>query len=289
MKRSKFVVTLAPKSAKIVGGFASNGTIAPSRLADDLFNCSVPGPWLCCYMLRRFGWANSGSDPFKDLCTWTLTTPMEGLFLGVTPYLGGSNLHFSIRYTKSVGGELNRDPGREACLARRKKAVEEWWVSTGSKLYTIGTGKKDGDEDELVYTCVERDGQVYGLWRRKASHKGSNGVPKKDGFFTWWLGEFLKKNHPEVKIPKMTKREKKRTGTRFQIQARAALKATMRDLLRPTNVRDISFTPFGNIETDSIAVERCAKQKDVEYFEGAGYSAEAWFGRRRKSCDRGMG
>lgn len=48
----------------------------------------VHGAWLMSYMFRRFGPPNDGSDPYKNLCQWTLTTPMPGVFLGVVPYLG---------------------------------------------------------------------------------------------------------------------------------------------------------------------------------------------------------
>lgn len=280
MKTSPFTASLAPGTSKIAGGFGAGGAINPAKFADELFKGVIPGPWLCCYMLRRFGWPNSGSDPYKNLCSWTLTTPMRGLFLCVTPYLGRSNLHFSVRFTKEVGDQIMSDPGREAFLARRDKVIVKWWNTTGRKLYSIGGWTKDGDEDELVYPYAEQEGKVYGLWRRKPNHKGINDVPKKDGYFAWWLARFLKEKHPEVKIPKMSQRERKARTSRFHIQARSAIKATMRDLLRPTNVRDISFTPFGDIERDASAIERYAKQKEAGYFEGAGYSAAGWFGRK---------
>ncbi|MDD2766076.1 MAG: hypothetical protein PHE83_19100, partial [Opitutaceae bacterium] len=103
------------------------------------------------------------------------------------PFLGARNLHFSVYFTKKVGEQLRRDPGRESFFARRKKVIERWWITTGRKLYTIGTGTKEGDEDELVYASAERAGKVYGPWRRNPTHKWFNVVPKKDGYFTWWL------------------------------------------------------------------------------------------------------
>ncbi len=289
MKTSTFTASLAPDTAKIVGGFAGGPGIDPQRLADEVFKDQVPGPWLVCYMLRRFGWPNSGSDDYKNLCTWTLTTPVPGLFVAVTPYLGGSNLHFAVCYDENIEKELRREPGREAFFARKTTAIMKWWTRSGRKLYALGTGKKVGDRDELVHKYGEKGDLICGLWRRKRARMRMSGLPKDNSMVIWWLGDFIAKAHPEVKLPKMSKRERESRTTRFQLGLHSAFKATLRDLLRPTNVRDLSFSPFGDVERTPAATERSAKLEPVNYFEGAGYSAAAWITRTRsgtKPIDR---
>lgn len=289
-----FVTQLAPKKSGIVGGYAA-GEVDPSKVADDLFKAEVPGPWLCCYMIRRFGWPNRGSDDYKQLCSWLVTTPMRGLFLGITPYLGNAmNLHFSIGFTKAVQAGIRRDPGRESFFARKEKAVRRWWKTTGRKLYVWGTGKKVGDEDELVKAAGDRNGdEVFGLWKRTLANgheRGrsafSPGGAKEAHMATWFLGDFIKEKHPEVKLPRMTKRERDRRKTAFHRKVEHALRATMRDLLRPTHVRDISFTPFGDIERTPEAVARYSKQEDTGFFEGAGYAPSYWYNPKNQAAIR---
>ena len=64
----RFDTSLAPQKAKWVGGYKS-GAINPGEIADEVMG-QVEGPWLTCYMIRRFGWPNFGSDDYKELCSW---------------------------------------------------------------------------------------------------------------------------------------------------------------------------------------------------------------------------
>lgn len=284
-KKTAFTTRLA-SSAAICGGFGAGPNLDPRALADEVFKGAPEGPWLCCYMLRRFGWPNSGSDDYKELCAWTLTTPMPGLYLRIDPYLGGSNLHFGVRFNKEVEQEVYRDPGRDAYSLRRVQAIEAWWKAVGRKLYTFGAGKKEGDEDELVKAYSTQNDMVSGLWKRTPRHKWGRVIPggkKWRAMVIYWLGEFIEENHPEVKLPKMTKREMARRKTRFHLRINAAIKVTLRDLLRPTNVRDISFTPFGDIERTAEAIERFNGQKAAGYFEGAGYAPSYWYRKNQTS------
>lgn len=276
-----FETRAAPMDAPWSSGYAAGQGANPSRWADEMFGASIPGPWLLAYMIRRFGWPNAGSDDYKDLCSWMLTTPIEGLYLVVTPYLGNTggklqppfcgNLHFAVRFTKQIGEQLDRDPGREAFQRRRARAMRAWWNKHGCKMYVFGWGTKDGDADVLVHEYGQKDGKVWGLWKRPPRIKRPQSFPKEpDGMLLWWLGEFLTKNHPEAKLPaKLTERERVHRETSFHKRARKAIEATLADLLRPVRVRDISFNPLGH--TDG------ASKPEAERFEGAGYAAEYWF------------
>ena len=277
-----FTTSLAPKNARIIGGFAGGPGCSPKDEADTVFKGVVPGPWLTCYMLRRFGWPNVGSDDYKDLCAWTLTTPMEGLFLHVAPYLGDSmNLSFAVRYTKEVQALLYADPQRDAFMKKKWAAVERWWSKSGSKRYVWGYGRAKGDEDELVhkFSDAREEGFVFGFWKREARHRDPRlwklPSPKRFVMLEWWLCEFLQKTHPEVKLPKLPKGPRRRT--RAQRSIGAALRATMRDLLRPTNIRDLSFTPFGDVERNPDAISRYSGQEKAGYWEGAGYAPPYWY------------
>lgn len=277
--KTKFEIRLAPPSAGCCGGFASSGAINPCKWADELYGGEVPGPWLCCYLLRRFGWPNVGSDDYKELCAWILTTPMPGLYLRIDPYLGGSNLHFAVRFSRVVQKKINQDPGREAFFERKRKALVRWWVEKGRKLYVIGTGKKDGDEDVLVHAYATQGDKVCGLWQRSAHHRGKGyGLPRQGrGIALWWLGEFVSTAHPEANLPaKLSKRELAARMSRFDLRVRQAIRVTLRDLLRPTNVRDLDFSIFGRIDR-APALEKSAHLEHAPFFPGAGYAPRYWF------------
>lgn len=276
----KFQTSLASDNASICGGFGASGSIDPSTWADELYKGAVSGPWLCCYMIRRFGWPNCGSDDYKQLCSWNLTTPLSGLYLCVTPYLGGSNLHFSVMFNKAIGAKINQDPGRDSFLRRLRKSTMHWWSSEGRKLYVFGKGKKADDEDELVFSVGEDGEHVWGFWRRTSAHRGRDNSPNVD-----WLSfvELIEEFHPEVRLPKMTKREKANRISPFDKRVRAAIEATLLDLLRPTSVRDIRFTPFGNIEKTPEAVGRYSNQADAGRFTGAGHTPKYWFSHKGAS------
>lgn len=242
-------------------------------------------------MLRRFGWPNSGSDDYKNLCSWTITTPIKGLYLCVTPYLGDGNYHFAFRFNKIVDRLLNTDPGREAFFKRWEHAVRKWWYKRGCKSYVFGRGKKEGDPDKLVKAYAEQDGWIFGLWEKRDKNLKSP-LPKKWGDILWWLGQFIEEIDPRVRLPRMSKRGREKRLTRFQLRAKFAVMASMRDLLSPTHVRDISFTPFGDIERSPEAIKRYSNQKDTGYFEGAGHTPRYWYRhakpyiRRKKKSNR---
>lgn len=272
-------LTSAPEHPKWEGGYGG-GTISPHDLADSLFKESISGPWLTCYMLRRFGWPNMGSDDYKNLMSWALTTPVEGLFLSVTPYLGGSNLHFGILFTEQVHRKTDYDAGRERWFKRFRDAVTGWWDAKGIKIYAWGYGKKTGDADELVHHfCHDprNPEKVYGLWRRTKRMTRPGRIPPNVQMLEWWLEQLIKKLHPEVKLPKMTKSEKIRRDNPFKRRCDLAIQRTMLDLLRPTNVRDISFNVFGNIEKTYAAKPQPEISPAVERWSGAGHTPQYWY------------
>lgn len=287
MKKSKSLkpfLTSAPEHPKWEGGYGG-GTLRPSDLATEVFGEGVPGEWLCCYMLRRFGWPNCGSDDYKNLMTWALTTSIDGLWLSVTPYLGSSedNLHFGVYFTKAINSKIESYPGRESFWRRKNKAIWAWWKSKGIKLYAWGYGLKEGDTDEMVHPYSDdpkHPDKQWGLWKRTPTMERKGDIPKAARMVDWWLSELIKKRHPEVKLPKMRKSERERRTTRFQKQINHALKRTLLDLLRDTNVRDVSFNCFGKTERpgDSCATKpKPVITPEAGYWSGAGNTPEYWY------------
>lgn len=268
----RFETSLKPPKAKWVGGYKS-GAINPGEIADEVMG-QVDGPWLTCYMIRRFGWPNFGSDDYKELCSWSLVTPLPGLWMTVTPFLGGgSNLHFGVLFDAETGRELERDPGRESFWRRRERAIRAWWKQTGSKLYALGTGDASAGDELVRHGNHEEGGKVWGLWKRPSAMKKVQALAD-DSMLFWWLAEFIADKHPEVDVPRqLNERELKCRESAFMRRAKAAIAATMRDLLRPVSVRDIGFSVLGRDEGMGPGAPR---------FEGAGCTPEYWYSAKAK-------
>lgn len=60
------------------------------------------------YLLRRFGYPERGWDPYKELISWTLTTPDPEIRLRITPNVG-DELSIAIRPLLSVGRKRSLD------------------------------------------------------------------------------------------------------------------------------------------------------------------------------------
>jgi hypothetical protein len=284
-EKPAFSAKLMPEATKLAGGFSSGGEFCLASIADEVFDGAPSGAMLACYMIRRFGWPNAGSDDEKNLCEWDITTPVPGLFLSVTPYMGPSNLHFGIRYTSDVGDKLMQDPGRTSFQNRKKRAIRRWWDSIGRTLYHLGGLTPEAAEKRtLVHRYNEARGKTWGLWERGkfAIQKTPLPAGKKFEILYWWLGEFIRKNHPSFKLPKMTARERAHRESAFHRRVKDAIRTTMLDMLRPVAIRDISISAFGDIEREPEAMKRDKGQPRADRFAGAGYAPRYWFKNRKR-------
>ncbi len=250
----------------IAGGYAGGPVVSMGSLERKVFpRHHIPGGTLTAYMIRRFGWPNEGSDDHKELCAWTLTTPMEGLFLSVSPSLSGStasgsNLHFAVRFTKKTENLLTANPIRDAYFQRLRTAVRRWWEKTGKQKYLLCCADPAKDKLILKFSENQRDKsdvRVLGLFERTSKHR--TGIysrfprPKyQDAMICDWLADWLEKNG--VRMPKWTKKLAHRSRyTTLQLQAHRALRASMMDLLHPTSISGTYINAYGDVLRDSIA------------------------------------
>ena len=97
----------------------------------------------------------------------------------------------------------------------------------------------------------------------------------------WWIDELIAKRHPEVKLPKMTRWERADARRNpFRRRCEAALWRTMLDLLRPTNVRDVSFNIFGESGRPEQTYAKKPKPEvapAAHYWPGAGDTPEYYY------------
>jgi hypothetical protein len=293
MNKKTSFITSAPDKPRWDSGHAGDA----GKLALEVFGEEMPGPWLACYMLRRFGWPNQGSDDYKNLMSWCLTTPIKGLYLGVTPYLGGwperrtahqIELSFGVRFTKAVGVKLECDIGRARFIRRLDAGTLRWWRQEGGKLYTLGTTKKDDPDETLVYAYgPDKKGRIFGLYKRRPEHKDSGDNLSRG--LLWWMRQFRTNKLGHV-LPKMNRAELQVRGNPFKRKCDRALKSTILDLLRPTNVRDIDFNCFGRMEKSCATKPKPEIQRAPEgyrpWWPGAGNTPAYWYSEAAKSDRR---
>jgi hypothetical protein len=78
--------------------FSDRRELMPTLLGRD----DLPYGPATAYLFRRFGYPERGWDPYKELISWTLTTPDPEIRLRITPYVG-DDLSIAIRPLLSVG------------------------------------------------------------------------------------------------------------------------------------------------------------------------------------------
>lgn len=176
-----FTATL-PESDSFIN-FISIGAgygIDPSKLATSLIQDTPwSGPWLACYMLRRFGWPNIGSDDHKELMSWMLTTPMEGVFLGVSPRMSQDDrlrrdqpsaidcLHFRVGFSLATEKKISEStPEIKRVQKARISRIQQWWKEKGrDHLILMACSPEEGMKLRYEYgPDQQRRDRIWGLY-----------------------------------------------------------------------------------------------------------------------------
>lgn len=259
----------------IEAGFGASSIIDPDQWAEQMGIEPISGAWLCAYCIRRFGWPNIGSDDHKQLCTWVLTTPVNGFFLGVTPYLvEPSFMHFSVYFTEAVRPKIYEDPQADAVRAEAEQIAKEWWESTGKDRYVLGT--TNIPRPLALYVSESEEG-VCGFYERTPEEPPQDFPTENVNWAAWLIRELIRERHPdEVTFPKHELGP--RQPTPFQIECKKAVQTVVKDLLRPTYVRDVYFTPHGNTDPDESGT--------AEPFEHAGIAPKYLYQKDHESNTR---
>ena len=253
---------------------AAEGALEPRKEAVAI-GARFHGAWLTAYMIRRFGPPNCPSDDHKNLCSWTITTPVPGLALLVTPYLADlgddsrMSLHFGYRWSKKLEKEVGRlDPGAKEYRALTEK-LWRWQRGRFVFLYT-----KDGGGRKLIETFGSKeDGESdIGLYRASPSGEKRGEFMTKKCFRHWAISDVILKEYRKA-YPR--KPQKKTAGGTWPTSAIArrcnfALRAAIRALMEPVSVRDLDFCA-----TTGYLPNGCpSRQRIAEPFEFAGYACK---------------
>jgi hypothetical protein len=225
------------------------------------------------YLFRRFGYPNRGSDPYKDLASYTLTTTKPDMLLRIVPYAGGS---VSISFTFLVPHEV-----RNACddwVSRDRKAHQtaflEWIESEGR----VPSWADDTAEGMVKGSWPIPEG-VTG-WRRMMSgiaiisHIGvrEDDSADKAEAIRWYesVKADYEAGHP---VPPVQWRCPDPEAWEMDDPLKPyadAMAATLRDLLRPVWIRDMAIGIHGAIdEQDPEGLGNTGP--DADYADSAGF------------------
>lgn len=139
---------------------AMSGYVDPGEFASDIFP-NGDFAHLFVYMFRRFGISEHGSDDYKEIACWYITTPDPAVALVVSPRPPG------LRY--SFGYEMNIDvyPYRHEDDEQKRK---------------VEVALKEATRDLLIPTNV-RDGYINALGKVEDENIGKSTVD-----YSKWAG-----------------------------------------------------------------------------------------------------
>lgn len=211
----RFVAKPATIVERMTG--AASGVLRPGDLAEEELG-EVDWGQLMAYMFRRFGAPNCPSDDYKEICSWILTTPMEGLLLSVriTPS------HTSLLFGYLVTHDLNR------------------------RLYDVEHARRTDFHHRFGAWCVATHGREPDSWGIYAPGRQTTVEERLAASrqFDEWRKEFEEAN------PEAEPRDDE------LVRAERAMRRAIRDLRRTVGVRDQDISALGIAEQDMRGVKR---------------------------------
>ncbi len=86
-----------------VRGFGGDELLEPGKLAEKIYGDKFSSAAIFAYLFRRFGYPLGGWDDYKELCGYTLSTPMEGIYLYISIKGDGEpSYSFGIRFSDEM-------------------------------------------------------------------------------------------------------------------------------------------------------------------------------------------
>lgn len=219
--------------------YCFGGRVPYGAQAKRVFGKRLQYERLFTYLFRRFGPQQYGCDGHKDLTIYILTTPDPQVHLVVAPN-PSQGLSFGYAITQAVSDELHewtRGPWQK-------------WFSAMAEAFILQFKIRRRSEKEGVY---------FGVHTMVEHYRVKNGLsPKKDQLPTLPKGwekrctSFCTEYIAEHGLPPARRHDPLdlRSVVSGSPHARilAALEISMRDLLRPTNIRDCYISALGRCD-----------------------------------------
>ena len=224
---------------------------------------TIPQGSLFAYLVRRFGFPNTPSDPHKNLASFLLTTSHPEMLMRITPYAGGdTDISFSFMTTNRIASDLSRWPFRARDAHRdafpawltENDLLPEWMEEAQEEAARAGYCAPDQPVGSLTQTLrmLDMDGYVA---RRN----------KEDAPRLTWLEEARQKyerEHPEPPVQRRQESWQDWPEDDPMKPFAEAIATTLTELTRPVWVRDCPIDPWG-LMSDDDAIDRLEKLDDA--------------------------
>ena len=259
MKKFQSIPTTKQQLRSLKGSALHNLFWAKSLAKEALGK--VEGERLVTYMLRRFGLPNAHDDDYKRLAHWVITTPDPNIYLSVSPMLSPYNesSHFAIYYSGKLENEVKKDLEHEKFTKAINRGFVAWWKKNAAKRFAINWWSKEALEARLKNNLSLK---LYKSWDGESGSQclaiTSPGVPSNtkvftDPFVQWEAQNWLKTEAPDLTQPVITEHFVLRPSARQKKMA-DAIRCALRDLCRPTYVRDHYFNVHGHVADERLEV-----------------------------------
>jgi len=193
------------------------------------------------YLFRRFGYPRFGWDDDKNLVSYYLTTPMDGVVLNVMPDVTGAGTF----------GYMLREDLYKSCSEENILPYKEWqfkrdaWALREHKIEIIEWFEKDIDK-------LNRVGSKWAADKEDSDFKDQDDVDQsflndQEAIRLKCVNEYKEIEPFPKKIP-----IKDRDDSSITKQCYTALCDTIEDLKRPVYVRDVQINISGRLKDISV-------------------------------------
>lgn len=250
-------------------GFGSSGDLNPGEIAGKVYGEKYNYGYAVAYLLRRFGYSFSGHDDYKELAGYILTTPMEGIYLYVS--IKGSNgagYSFGVRFSRELYKKYNILRAMERRTGFR--AAQKWGLSHGYAFVNSMsfTGKKK-KANRIVNGYFNRLGLMN---KTPADFTPEEWEKIWDECFEE-MDNRKNRAFDELEASGW-KNPASATYQDFCNEINAALETSLRELLKPTYVRDCLINILGPCDIDCTGCEY--HKDDCEAPSGCIRRCEPW-------------
>ncbi len=239
-----------------LNGFMMSGDLYPGKIAEEIYGDKFDYGHACAYLLRRFGFHLDGYDDYKELASWTLTTPMDGVYLWVS-IRGHSHTSccFGVEFSKEVYKKLRW----LECMERlvRIADAQRLAMENGYPFATYLKRKWNRRDRQAVRTWEKQQGILQKKWEdfsKEEQDKFWNELTTEmDNRLSHAWDDLDKCGWINPVTPRLEK---------FTSEINEALRHALTELLKPVHVRDCYINILGQVKDKDLPCSNCKHGED---------------------------
>jgi hypothetical protein len=237
-----------------LSGFSSTTGFDPGEIAEEVYGDKFDYGHACAYLLRRFGFHFCGHDDYKELASWILTTPMDGVYLWVS-IRGHSHTSccFGICFSEEINKKFRMLQGMPWCV--KTADAKRLAMENGYPFATMMTRKWNRRDMQAIRIYEKQQGLLHKKWDDFSEEEQKCIYDKLRNEMDNRLSQAW---DDLEKCGYINPAEK--AFNNFCEELRTALREAMKELLKPVHVRDCYINLLGQCkDKDFPTCEHCSK------------------------------